>query len=524
MDQPESSLPHAAVQKGQTPRREELVRLIAQSLYSLGYRKAAATLEAESGVPLYPPEHDRLLLDVMSGRWDACAATIDSLTGITERNRAVAEFLVWRGHFLELLGTGDAGLRLAIEVLSRRIAPLAIDRRCVHWLARAVVTSEGAVAPEAVAECRIGLFLDLVEALPPWFRVPSGRLEHLVETAVIQQVASCIYHNLPDEVTLFEDHKCHEEQIPSDCTQILCAHKNEVWFVRFSNDGNYLASSSSDCTAIIWKVEEDDTLTKKYCLEGHKSPISFVAWSPNDRMLLTCGNGESLKLWNVDTGECNLKFGAAVKHIIASCAWFPNSEKIVCASSEPESSPNMIFTCDLEGQELEMWAGERIPKVSDLAVTPDGKHLICVCPNEIWIRELRKGREWKIPERQTISSLSLSGDGQSMIVNLNSQEIHLWKTNGSSRVPDKFKGHKQGKFVIRSCFGGSDYHFIASGSEDSQVYIWQRCMEMPIKVLYGHSMTVNCVSWNPARPQMLASASDDRTVRIWLARKAHSLT
>ncbi|VAH04071.1 unnamed protein product [Triticum turgidum subsp. durum] len=519
MDQPESSLPHAAVQKGQTPRHEELVRLIAQSLYSLGYRKAAATLEAESGVPLYPPEHDRLLLDVMSGRWDACAATIDSLTGITERNRAVAEFLVWRGHFLELLGTGDAGLRLATEVLSRRIAPLAIDRRCVHWLARAVVTSEGAVAPEAVAECRIGLFLDLVEALPPWFRVPSGRLEHLVETAVIQQVASCIYHNLPDEVTLFEDHKCHEEQIPSDCTQILCAHKNEVWFVRFSNDGNYLASSSSDCTAIIWKminvvfssnfyamigrwdyiqlssdtnlglgrscfsceilvfflVEEDDTLTKKYCLEGHKSPISFVAWSPNDRMLLTCGNGESLRLWNVDTGECNLKFGAAVKHIIASCAWFPNSEKIVCASSEPESSPNMIFTCDLEGQELEMWAGERIPKVSDLAVTPDGKHLICVCPNEIWFRELRKGREWKIPERQTISSLSLSGDGQSMIVNLNSQEIHLWKTNGSSRVPDKFKGHKQGKFVIRSCFGGSDYHFIASGSEDSQTH--QVCVE-----------------------------------------------
>jgi WD40 repeat protein len=220
----------------------------------------------------------------------------------------------------------------------------------------------------------------------------------------------------------------------------------------------------------VIQVEEDDTLTKKYCLEGHTKPISFVAWSPNDRMLLTCGNEESLKLWNIDTGECNLKFGASVDHIIASCAWFPNSEKIVCASSEPESSPNMIFTCDLEGQELEMWAGERIPKVSDLAVTPDGQHLICVCPNEIWIRELRKGREWKIPERQTISSLSLSGDGQSMIVNLNSQEIHLWKTNGSSSAPDKFKGHKQGKFVIRSCFGGSDSLFIASGSEDSQVH------------------------------------------------------
>jgi WD40 repeat protein len=67
-------------------------------------------------------------------------------------------------------------------------------------------------------------------------------------------------------------------------------------------------------------------------------------------------------------------------------------------------------------------------------------------------------------------------------------------------------------------------NLILNVKQSEQVYIWQRCMEMPIKVLYGHSMTVNCVSWNPKRPQMLASASDDRTVRIWLASKTHSLT
>lgn len=36
--------------------------------------------------------------------------------------------------------------------------------------------------------------------------------------------------------------------------QVLTEHKNEVWFVQFSNNGEYLASSSSDCSAIIWKV------------------------------------------------------------------------------------------------------------------------------------------------------------------------------------------------------------------------------------------------------------------------------
>lgn len=55
-----------------------------------------------------------------------------------------------------------------------------------------------------------------------------------------------------------------------------------------------------------------------------------------------------------------------------------------------------------------------------------------------------------------------------------------------------------------------------------QVYIWQIRREEPLAKLVGHTKPVNCVSWNPVYPSILASASDDATVRIWGPRSQQS--
>lgn len=496
-------------------KKHEFVRIIVQCLYSLGYSKSASCLEVESGVLFKSKEFQLLESHVLNGNWDGCIGFLNSMRDIMGEAVESALFLVLRQCLMEYIKHGE--VTLALDVLRKRVSALHLDRYKVHSLANSMLSLKdteigGAVDGDAVRDLRRKLLTDLEKLLPPPILIPDGRLEHLVETTVTAWVDSCLYHNSSNPISLYEDHRCGRDQIPTTTTQVLTGHRNEVWFVQFSNNGEYLASSSYDCTAIIWKVQEDGKLTLKHTLFGHQSAVSFVAWSPDDTKLLTCGNKEVLKLWDVETGTCKHTFGNQ-GFVVSSCAWFPNSKQFVCGSFDPEKG---ICMWDCEGNEMRSWRGMRMPKVVDIAVTPDGEYLISIfLDKEIRILHLRTNAECVISEEHPITSISVSGDSKFFIVNLNSQEIHMWDVAGKWDKPLRYTGHKQCQYVIRSCFGGLDSAFIASGSENSQVYIWNSGSPRPIEVLSGHSLTVNCVSWNPRRPQMLASASDDHTIRIW---------
>ncbi|KAF5937552.1 hypothetical protein HYC85_025058, partial [Camellia sinensis] len=496
-------------------KKHEFVRIIIQCLYSLGFKKSAASLESESGISYKSVELGLLESQILNANWDTCIDTLNGLKELTDETRASALFLVCRQSFLEYLIHGDDSS--ALSVLRKQISALHVGREKVHNLAFGVLSLKemglGKVDDDdVVIESRKKLLTEMEKLLPPPITLPDRRLDHLVEMAVNGQIDSCMYHNSFDSVSLYEDHLCGRDQIPTETIQILHDHKHEVWFVQFSNNGEHLASSSCDCSAIIWKVLQDGKIALKHTLRSHQNPVSFVSWSPNDTMLLTCGNGEVLKLWDVETGTCKHTFGNP-GFTVSSCAWFPDSKRLVCGSSEAEKG---IYMWDCEGNEIKAWKGTRMPKILDLAVTPDGQNLISVFSDkEIRILNVTTNAERVISEAHPITSLSISGDSKYLIVNLNSQEIHMWDVAGIWVKPLKYEGHKQHKYVIRSCFGGLNSTFIASGSEDSQVYIWNRRSSNPVEVLSGHSMTVNCVSWNPKRPQMLASASDDQTIRVW---------
>ncbi|CAL1389658.1 unnamed protein product [Linum trigynum] len=496
-------------------KKVEFVQIIAKALYSLGYKKSGAHLEEESGIPLHSSAVDMFMHQILDGNWGESVATLHSIGLKDESTVKSASFLILEQKFFELLDGGK--IMDALKTLRTEIAHLCASSNQLRELSSNLVSfSHGASVGSSNqvnlrAKSRPKLLQELQELLPPTIMVPERRLEQLVEQALTLQRDACVFHNSLDrEISLYTDHQCGRDQIPSRTLQILEAHSDEVWFLNFSHNGKYLASSSNDQSAIIWEVGTNGEVSLKHKLSGHHKPVSSVSWSSDDGKLLTCGVEESVRCWDVSSGECLHVYEKSGPGLV-SCGWSPDGKSIFSGVND-----RSICMWDLDGKEVENWKGQRTLRISDLEITRDGKQIMSIFKETailLFDREAKSERV--IEEDQTITSFSLSRDNRYLLVNLVGPEIHLWNIDGDINLVAKYKGHKRTRFVIKSCFGGSEQAFVASGSEDSQVYIWHRGSEELIGKLSGHSGSVNCVSWNPVNPHMLASASDDGTIRIW---------
>lgn len=205
-------------------KRHEFVRILIQCLYSLGYKNSASCLEHESDISCKSSEFEFLEKQVLSGGWDGCLEVLGRVfdDGGDER-RDAALYLVLKQCLSEYLRRGETSL--ALSVLQKQAQVLRVGKERIHRLAFDVFTSKemepGEVDDGLVRDSRRRLLAELVKLIPTPVVIPERRLEYLVESAVMNQIDTCLYHNSWGAVSLYEDHRCGRDQIPSETEQVL---------------------------------------------------------------------------------------------------------------------------------------------------------------------------------------------------------------------------------------------------------------------------------------------------------------
>ncbi len=78
------------------------------------------------------------------------------------------------------------------------------------------------------------------------------------------------------------------------------AHSDTLTGIRFSPNGQFLATSSTDRFMKVFKVK-DGSFVRSF--EGHTHHVTDVAWNPDGHQLATAGADQIIKIWNFKTGE-----------------------------------------------------------------------------------------------------------------------------------------------------------------------------------------------------------------------------
>ncbi|KAI8138505.1 WD40-repeat-containing domain protein [Fennellomyces sp. T-0311] len=492
-------------------KKEELVRLILQSLNDLGYRDAAGTLQKDSGIALESDTVSRFRQGILSGDWRLAESLLATLPGIQTNDLLQAQFLIRQQKFLELLEAQKT--MKALHVLRNELTPLGQSVERLHQLSSLIFCSSvedikaQAQWDGAEGTSRQQLLVDLQNYIPPSIMIPNERLLTLINQAYEWQRRGCLYHSSSTaDFSLFADHVCDKSRFPSSTVRVLEGHTDEVWHLSFSNSGRYLTSVSKDKTCIVWDM---NTFDQKQVLTGQDEGASYCAWSPDDSKLLVCVD-TSLVLWDPLNGTL-LRTYNEHKDQVTSCVWLPDGEHFISGACDTS-----LFLWNIDGRIQNRWPTNR---TVDMKITPDGRRLVTISFDKcIGIYDLDGFKLidiGKIAEHEMITSLSITRDGRYALTNVqDSQELHLWDLEEHQLVR-KYSGQKQKSFVIRSTLGGDDESFVLSGSEDNCLYVWSREHQTLLEVLEGHTGTVNCVSWCPVGSPRFASASDDKTIRIW---------
>ncbi|MCU0546208.1 MAG: NB-ARC domain-containing protein [Oscillatoriaceae cyanobacterium Prado104] len=298
---------------------------------------------------------------------------------------------------------------------------------------------------------------------------------------------------------------------------------NILW-AAFSPDGQLLATCDTDCNVRIWEVKSGKLL--QIC-RGHTNWVRFVVFSPDGKTLASCGADCTVKLWNLQDGVC-IKTFVGHEHEVFAIAYSPDGKLLASGSGD-----RTVKLWDIrDGNCLNTLTGHT-DWVRSVAFSPDGKTLasggadraiklwnLAETENTSLIENLRSKIEnpkspIENPKSPIENQKSKIENPKSPIENQKSK-IENPKSpieNQKSKIENPITLAEHSGWV-RSVIFSPDGEVLASASSDRTIKLWDYQTGECLRTYTGHQGSVYSIAFSPTG-DLIVSGSGDRTVKFW---------
>jgi len=267
----------------------------------------------------------------------------------------------------------------------------------------------------------------------------------------------------------------------------LSGHRAPVTRVIFHPIFSIMISASEDATIKLWDFETGDY---ERTMKGHTDSVQDVALDKDGKLLASCSADMSVKLWDFQTYEC-IKTMHGHDHNVSSVAFLPTSDYVVSSSRDKTIKMWEVST----GFCVRTYTGHR-EWVRMVRVSLDG-NLLASCSNDQTVRVWAAGgKDVKAEMRDhdhVVECIAWAPEAATQAIN----EAATAAAGGDNKNSFSHVGP-----------------FLASGSRDKSVKVWDVSTGLCLFSLLGHDNWVRGISWHPGGKYLL-TASDDKSLRVW---------
>lgn len=140
----------------------------------------------------------------------------------------------------------------------------------------------------------------------------------------------------------------------------------EGWALAYSPDGRWLAVRAADeKTVLLLDAQTHETIAQ---FQGHKKLIYKAVFSSDSRLLASCSQDRTVRLWQIDGGECQVLRGHTDE--VFAAAFHPDGRRLATTGRD-----RAIWLWDLARSEEVARLPGHTSYVWSLAFSPDGQSL-----------------------------------------------------------------------------------------------------------------------------------------------------